>query len=409
MKILYLNASGQTGGAENSLLDILASIRGAQPGWDLHLLVAEGGPLVAKARALGVEVRVLPFPRSLSRLGDAGAGGPAGAEVSRLKLLFKLLGAAPGVASYVRELRREIRRLSPDIVHANNLKMHILSVWAQPKRPPAVVWHIHDYLSMRPVMARLLKRYAARCAIAVTNSHSVAEDVRSVCGNMLKISAVHNAVDLDVFTPDGLRLDLDSLSGMPEAEPGTIRVGLLATMARWKGQETFLQSLAMLPDDLPVRGYIIGGAIYRTDGSQHAPGELQGFAERLGIRHKVGFTGYVEDAPSAMRALDIVVHASTEPEPFGLVIVEGMACGRSVIASQAGGAAEIIRAGGGALAHAPGDAQTLSKHIKRLTEASYLRKRLGENGRETAEQHFHRGRLAEELIPLYREATQVTT
>jgi glycosyltransferase involved in cell wall biosynthesis len=406
MKVLYLNASGQIGGAENSLLDVIASIHAAQPAWSLHLLTSEDGPLVVKARALGVQVKVLPFPAALTRLGDAGAGGPAGAQVGGLQLLLNLLRAAPGAASYLRELRREVQRLSPDIMHANSLKMHILSVWARPRRPPAVVWHVHDYISVRPVMARLMRRYASRCAAAVANSYSVARDVRAVCGDSTKVHAVHNAVDLDVFTPDGPRLDLDSLSGLSQAEPGTVRVGMLATMARWKGHETFLRSLSLLPDELPARGYIIGGAIYRTDGSQYVPDELRSLARRLGVQHKVGFTGYVDNAPAAIRSLDIVVHASTQPEPFGLVIAEGMACGRSVIASHAGGAAELIQVGEDALAHAPGDARALSRNIRRLIEAPHLRARLGRAGRETARRRFDRARLAANLIPIYLGAAK---
>src|SRR5207247_439443 len=64
---------------------------------------------------------------------------------------------------------------------------------------------------------------------------------------------------------------------------------------------------------------------------------------------RVGFTGFLDDPASAMRALDIVVHASTQPEPFGLVIAEGMACGRAVIASRSGGSVEFIESGTNAL------------------------------------------------------------
>ena len=67
-----------------------------------------------------------------------------------------------------------------------------------------------------------------------------------------------------------------------------------------------------------------------------------------------------------MRALDVVVHASTQPEPFGLVIAEAMACGRAVITSAAGGAAEIIDAGVDAITHPPGDAASLSACMVRL-------------------------------------------
>ena len=57
----------------------------------------------------------------------------------------------------------------------------------------------------------------------------------------------------------------------------------------------------------------------------------------LSVAVSVGFTGRIDDVPAALRALDIVVHASVEPEPFGLVIAEAMACGRPVVVSRAGG------------------------------------------------------------------------
>ena len=79
--------------------------------------------------------------------------------------------------------------------------------------------------------------------------------------------------------------------------------------------------------------------------------ELREMASRSASDGNVGFTGHVDDVPAALRALDIVVHASVEPEPFGLVIAEAMACGRPLIVSRAGGAAEIAQAG--AVFHSP--------------------------------------------------------
>ena len=103
-----------------------------------------------------------------------------------------------------------------------------------------------------------------------------------------------------------------------------------------------------------------------------------------------------------MRSLDIVVHASTQPEPFGMVIIEAMACGRAVIASQAGGAAELFVDGEDALAHPPGDATALARQIERLARDPELRSRIGAAGRETAARHFGSRRLAGELLGLYR-------
>src|SRR6185295_16036858 len=94
--------------------------------------------------------------------------------------------------------------------------------------------------------------------------------------------------------------------------------------------------------ELPFRAYIIGGPIYQTGGSQYSLEELCQEAERLGLSRRVVFTGFAVDPAAALRALDVIVHASTEPEPFGMVIVEGMACGKPVVASESSGAAELF-------------------------------------------------------------------
>jgi glycosyltransferase involved in cell wall biosynthesis len=405
MRIVYLSPFGQLGGAEISLLDMLASLRLAEPDWLLRLIVSEDGPLVSRAEALGVETSVLPFPASLARLGDAGAGGPAGREQGHFALVGGLLLASPAAISYVRQLRHILGELNPDVIHTNGFKMHLLGVWANPSHFP-VVWHIHDYVSRRPLMSRLLCRYSERCAVAVANSKSVAADVAAVCGSRLRIQTIYNGIDVEHFSPTGPKLDLDALAGMPPAAPETVRVGMLATLARWKGHRTFLQALSLLPPDLPVRAYVVGSALYRTGGSQHSLEELKKLVGQLGLSERVGFTGFLEESAEAVRALDILVHASTEPEPFGLVIAEGMACGRAVIASEAGGAAELFEADINALGHTPGDAARLAERITLLATQPDVRARLGEAARATAERRFDRTRLASELIMLYRSAME---
>jgi len=201
----------------------------------------------------------------------------------------------------------------------------------------------------------------------------------------------------------GKSLDLDAASGLEPAPPGTVRVGLVATFARWKGHQVFLEALARLSSRTPVRGYIIGAPIYQTGGSQWSLEELRRQANRLGLEGRVGFTGFVDDVSGAMRSLDIVVHASTQPEPFGMVIIEAMACARPIVASRAGGAAELITEGDNALSHPPGDSTALAELIMLLACNQELRERMGKAGRTTAERLFGRDRLAGELISLYRQ------
>ena len=400
MKILYLSPCGQLGGAEKSLLDTLASMRAAKPDWSLTLIASEDGPLVSQSRALGVATTIVPFPTGLTRIGDAGAGGTAGHQKSRLSLAVESLAASPGVLAYVRKLSRAISDFAPDVVHANGFKMHLLGLWAKPRHVP-IIWHIHEYVSARPLMVHLLRRYSRGCDLAVANSRSVAADAKAVCGNRFTVKTIYNGVDLNAFAPSGFSLDLDARSGLSPAPPQTIRVGMLATMARWKGHETFLRAMARIPESLPVRGYVVGGPLYQTSGSQHSLAELMRLASRLGISQQIGFTGFIDQPAAAMRALEVVVHASTRPEPFGLVIAEGMACGRAVIVSDGGGAAELVTVGENALSHPPGDDEMLANCITRLATNAKLRLRLGQAARSTAEDRFNRARLATELIPIY--------
>ena len=125
-------------------------------------------------------------------------------------------------------------------------------------------------------------------------------------------------------------------------------------------------------------------------------------AAELGLEKIVGFTGFVDDSAAAIRALDIVVHASTQPEPFGLAIAEGMACGKPVIVSAAGGAIEIVTPGVDALTHSPGDVDALADCIVKLAGDCGLRNRIGAAARASAERQFSRERVVAEMLPIYQ-------
>ena len=392
MRVAYLNPCGRMGGAETSLRELLAAVRAAEPSWELWLVLGEDGPLAETARAQGVRVLLLPFPAALARLGDAGNG--------QLRVVFSMMAAIWAIAKYTRQLAVQMKALRPDIVHTNGLKMHFLGAAARPKSVP-VLWHIHDYVSTRPVMRYCLRFCRKRCHLAIVNSHSTKQDFESVFPGV-KVVTVYNAVDTQRFAPGGTNADLDRLSGMPPAAIGTLRVGLIATFARWKGHKIFLQALAALRGNVKVRGYIIGGPVYRTNGSQWSWNELQEEADQLGLSRDVGFTGFVEDTASVIRSLDILVHASSLPEPFGMVIIEGMACGKPVIVSKDGGASELFTDGENALSHTRGSVDELAERIAELASNPELRKRLGEAGRATAERVFDGSRLAQEITGVYR-------
>jgi glycosyltransferase involved in cell wall biosynthesis len=150
-----------------------------------------------------------------------------------------------------------------------------------------------------------------------------------------------------------------------------------------------------------VRAYVIGGPVYDTAGSQLTVAELRARAAALSLADRVGFTGFIDRPARALRALDVVVHASTEPEPFGLVIAEGMACGRAVIVSRGGGAVELVDEGVDALATEPGDAAALAAAIDRCAADAALRTRLGAAGRRTALRRFDAKTFVAQFVELY--------
>jgi glycosyltransferase involved in cell wall biosynthesis len=400
VKIVFLNPSGELGGAETALLEVCAAVRQARPDWTLNVIAAAPGPLLDRAAVLGIPAIALSFPPEVARLGEWGSRGSV---ANRLRLGAAAARAVVPVFSYAQQLRREMASLDPDIVHTNGLKMHVLGARCRPARAK-VVWHLHDYPDTRPMSAALLRLNAARCSAIVANSASVAEHARRLLSAAPSIHAIHNAVDLDRFHPAGPSLDLDALAEMPRLASGGIRVGLVGTFAKWKGHDVFLRALSQVRADVPLRGYVIGDSIYQTDGSQYTISRLRKTALCLGLNGTVGFTGHIADVPSALRSLDIVVHASVEPEPFGLVIAEAMACGRPVIVSRAGGAAEIAQAG--ALFHTPGNAEELAERMTQLVNQPTLRGALSKAGRAAAEQLFSRRRMVDALVPLYESVAK---
>lgn len=402
MKILYLNPAAQFGGTERSLLDVMTEVRALRPHWGLSLIAGEDGPLLEAAREIGVAARAIEYPSALARFGDsAAANSPGGATwESTAKFVAGLGRAGIAALSHVPTLRSAIRAERPDLVHSNGFKAHILAAWAAPDSIP-VIWHVRDYVGQRPAMSPIMAMHSRRCALALTNSRSVADDLRAACPGISRTVPIHNGIDLENFNPVGATADLDEIAGMTQLKNAVVRVGMVATMAQWKGHEIFLRALSMLPRGSRVRGYVIGGSLYRTRGSEASLEQLRLIADGLSLNGNVGFTGFIDDPAAAIRALDIVVHASTRPEPFGRVIAESMACGKAVIVAAAGGALEIVTSVDDAIAVAPGDAAALADSIRQLSCADPPRSRLGAAARKTAQDRFDRARMARELIPIY--------
>lgn len=365
MRVVFLSPVGQVGGAERVLLTLLDAWKAGGQAIDPAVLALADGPLVGELRDRGVGVVVEPMPGSLARLGDS-AGSAVGG-------LTRAIGALPVFWRFSSLLGRRLAAMAPDIVHANGLKAHLLAASAAPAGCH-VAWHLHDFVGSRRLAPWLLARVARRAAGAVAVSAPVADDFRRALPGV-PVTVVPNAVNTARFCPGpGEGAWLDRLAGVASPPANTVRVGLVATYALWKGHDLFIRAAGRARPFGPARFYIVGGPIYAT-GAQRSREGLEGLARQSGI--ELAFVPMQADMPAVYRALDVVAHASTQPEPFGLVIAEAMACGRAVVAATSGGAKDLFTDGEDALGYPMGDEAALVLALERLIDSPSLRDNLG--------------------------------
>jgi glycosyltransferase involved in cell wall biosynthesis len=136
-------------------------------------------------------------------------------------------------------------------------------------------------------------------------------------------------------------------------------------------------------------------------GEEEYEAELRSLVDQLGITDQVEFLGFVDNVSDVLVGIDCLVHASVIPEPFGQVVVEGMAAGLPVIASAEGGPAEVITDGVDGLLCPPGDSHALAELLQRLASDPEDRHRLGEAGRRRA-RDFSPAVIGEQMMNDYR-------
>ncbi len=208
---------------------------------------------------------------------------------------------------------------------------------------------------------------------------------------------IPNPVDPAAFRNPMSREAIRRAWGIPLDAP---IIGMAGRIEPWKGQHVFIEALARLRQQLPnAYGLILGeadsplGKVYKAD--------LLARSRALGLEEVLHWAGHRRDLPRILPALDALAHCSVEPEPFGRVIIEGMAAGTPVVASNAGGAPEIIEDGVNGLLAPPGDADALAAALARLLTDAPLRLRLIENGRRAVEERYTVQRHVEAVTAFY--------
>jgi glycosyltransferase involved in cell wall biosynthesis len=213
-----------------------------------------------------------------------------------------------------------------------------------------------------------------------------------------RIRVIPRGVDPAIFNPDAVSADrISRLAQTWRVPDGAPTVMLPGRLAGWKGQSVLIEALALL-SRRDVCCVLVGG------GRKRIAKRLIAQAERLGLADRVRLVGNTDDMPAAMMLSDVVVHASTQPEAFGRVVIEAQAMGRPVIASDLGGPVETVEDGVTGWRVPPGDPVALAAAIDRaLAQTPEERAALGARARASVLAHYTKQAMQEATLGVYAE------
>lgn len=370
---LYVDHTGKLGGAELSLLDLMAHRPGA------GLVVFEDGAFPERAAESGQRVVRVGGGELKTIRREAGL-------TAAMKALLGLRRLAAAVAETARET-------GAGVLYANSLKAMIVSSLAGRSCGLPVIWHVRDLLTAEHFSRTNLTacRWVARWGVygAVANSRASAKALTSLVGGRVPVRVVYNGFDPKAFAPC-------SACGGDAMQPASASIapvlGLFARLAPWKGQHVAIDALAELDRLSPgadsaarPRLRIVGEALFGEDAYAD---ELRRQADRLGLADRVEFLGFRDDVPALLHCCDVVIHSSTSAEPFGRAVVEAMLAGRPVVATDAGGVREIIDTPDVGRLVPPGDVNALAGAIAELLAEPEATARMAEAGRAQARTRF---------------------
>lgn len=386
--ICFYAVASHLGGAERSLLELLRglSLNGRYEPW---VVLPGPGPLASELERIGVRTDVLEMPKRFLRLSRDTPLASLGAGAL----------SVPEMALYLTKLAALLRSRKPSLIHTNAIKCHALAALVAPVAGVPALWHLRDIVRPGPTLSvlRALRSAPGARIRLVANSAATARSFEGG-GASDPIPVVHNGLDPEVFFPKRNR----ALNGRLGVSADLPVVGIVGVLARWKGQLEFLRMASLLVKaGSPASFAVIGGEIYDTSGGKGYEAELKEEARRLGISDRVLFTGFLKDPVEAVNGLDVLVHASLKPEPFGRVIVEGLACGVPVVASADGGVLEIVEDGKTALLVRPGDIEGMAGAVSQVLEDPSLREKLVSSGRERFLSSFTREAYVRGIEELY--------
>ncbi|MEW6554104.1 MAG: glycosyltransferase family 4 protein [Actinomycetota bacterium] len=372
-RLLVVNHAVEIGGAERALLGFLDCLD--RDTFTPALACPHPGPLTGEADRRLVRVHIgFPSPRLL--------------EVKRKSIGKDRLAAAAypwDLARTACGLAALIRREGYDLVLTNSAKADIYGSMAGKLAGRPVIWRLHDIASGDAFSRLNLFLFRASASLFADRVLAISEVVRRALVDLgvpeAKVGMVHNGI----LPPRAAaaRQEVRAAWGVPAGAP---LVGMVGRLVDWKGPDYFIAAAAEVAASLPeARFMLVGDAIF---GERSYVDGLKAMARGYGLEGRVIFTGFREDVEEIIAAMDLLVHASVLPEPFGLVIIEAMAQGLPVVATRGGGVGEVVDDGETGLLVPPRDAAAMAEAIRGLLADPARAAKMGKAGKRAVAERF---------------------
>lgn len=388
-RILFVDRSRtELGGAEINLLELL-SLQAAREGWESQVACFPGSRLETALAQLEVS-------RHAYHTGHFLGNGRSINPLNRLRNGREFQAAA----QRVRDLAAGFR---PDAVISCCTPDHFVCGEALHLSGIPSLWWVNEIISPDFQDRHSRREFAQKARKGATRVLPVSDFARQALIRegipAEQVITVHNGISLSRYQKSNSTLIRDRFRLAPQ-EP---LIGILGRFMPWKGQDFFLRlAQAWATQGRPGRFVLIGHASPEDAAYEN---RLREYVRTHRLENKVQFLAFQSDLVATLSQLDLLLHCSTKPEPFGRVILEAMAVGVPVIAARAGGVPEIVTEGVDAGLAEPSNLDSYLAQMTSLLGNAEKRAAWVLTGRRTVAQRFTLERVFADFERILGEVT----
>lgn len=294
------------------------------------------------------------------------------------------------VISRVYGLRKLLKELNPDVIHARSRVPAWLACLANKTLHIPFVTTVHGFNSVNAYSK--VMTYGDR-VICVSNS--IKEHIKRYYKTPEeKITVIPRGVDLEKFNLENVGYDFMKSFSKQYGLEGKFVVTVVGRITQLKDIETFIQAVALVKQNVPnIKALIVGGV--QKDKENYFE-SLKKLVKELELDNEVIFTGSQNNVAEIYTLSDVVVSASKKPESFGRSVAEAIAMNTPVIATNHGGVLDIIREGTNGYFVPIGDPEELASAIVKARVLKF-------DGYAYIQHNFSLGQMVEKTINVYRE------